>query len=405
MNKNLAPIVLFTYNRPYHIKQTIEALLKNTLAKDSELFIYSDGGKDEISWGKVNEVRNYLKTLKGFKNITLIFQEKNIGLADSIISGVTNIINKYGKIIVLEDDHLTNQFFLGFMNGALNFYEKEKEIWQVSGWFFPIEKDDLNDIIFHKAMNCTGWGTWKDRWQYFEKDIQKLLNTYTKDDIKKFNLNNAYDKWIQVLLNHRKVINTWAVFWYEIMFKNNGLTVCPKKTMILNIGFDGSGTHSCELSEISANNHYESYNLEFNDHIIENKIAMDRIKLFYINLQNDNMIFSRNLNKIFNLLGILQNNQENYILYGSGTGFDLVLSQISSNKILFAIDKDIKRHNTYKKDIKIIGLSDIEKFDNIKSKIIITVLGRAEEISKLLINEYKINENRIISLDILRDFY
>ena len=112
----LAPIVLFTYNRPWHTKQTIEALQKNELAKESELFIFSDGGKDEASWKKVNEVREYLKTINGFKKVILTFQDKNIGLADSIISGVTKIVNKYEKIIVLEDDHVTNKFFLKFMN-------------------------------------------------------------------------------------------------------------------------------------------------------------------------------------------------------------------------------------------------------------------------------------------------
>ena len=107
---NLAPIVLFTYNRPWHTKQTIEALQKNELAKESELFIFSDGGKDEASWEKVNEVRDYLKTTNGFKKVILTFQDKNIGLADSIISGVTKIVNQYGKIIVLEDDIVTSPY-------------------------------------------------------------------------------------------------------------------------------------------------------------------------------------------------------------------------------------------------------------------------------------------------------
>jgi hypothetical protein len=405
MDKNLAPIVVFAFNRPWHTQQTIEALQKNELANKSELFIFSDGGKDEKSWQKVNLVRDYLRTIKGFKNITLTFQDKNIGLADSIISGVTNVINKYGKIIVLEDDHLTNKYFLKFMNEALTFYEKEEKIWQVSGWFFPLEKDGLNNVIFHKAMNCTGWGTWKSRWQHFEKNSNKLIDTYTSEDIKNFNLNNAYDKWLQVLLNHKKTINTWAVFWYEVMFKHGGLTVCPSKTMIRNIGFDGSGTHSCELSGIDDDNYYDSYSIKLETNVAEDKIAMDRIKLFYIGIQNKNKIFSRSLNKLFGFLTDIQRTNKNFILYGTGTGFDLVLSQIPKNRILYAIDQDVKKHNTYKKDIKIIELSHFKNAYTQKADIIITVFGRSNEITNLLIDKYQVDKDRIISLDILEDFY
>ena len=110
------PIVLFVYNRPWHTQQTIEALQKNDLASESELFIYSDAAKTEQDSLKVNEVRNYVHAIGGFKKITIIEREENWGLADSIIDGVTSIVNQYGKIIVLEDDLETSPFFLRFMN-------------------------------------------------------------------------------------------------------------------------------------------------------------------------------------------------------------------------------------------------------------------------------------------------
>jgi GT2 family glycosyltransferase len=117
--KKQAPIALFVYNRPWHTRQTVEALKKNELASESELFIYSDAPKNGKAKEKVKEVREYIKTIDGFKKVTIIERENNWGLADSIIDGVTKIVNEYGKIIVLEDDLVTSPYFLKFMNEAL----------------------------------------------------------------------------------------------------------------------------------------------------------------------------------------------------------------------------------------------------------------------------------------------
>ena len=120
---NLAPIILFVYNRPEHTKKTLESLKINELASESSLFIFSDGSKNENDKKSVDEVRKYISTISGFKEIKIILREKNLGLADSVISGVTEVIEKYGKAIVLEDDIVTSKYFLKFMNEALDFYE------------------------------------------------------------------------------------------------------------------------------------------------------------------------------------------------------------------------------------------------------------------------------------------
>src|SRR3989339_1619899 len=136
--RNLAPIVLFVYNRPYHTKQTVEALQKNEFANESELFIYSDEAKNLSAKESVDEVRNYIKTIDGFKKVTIVEREKNFGLANSIIDGVTKIVNEYGKIIVLEDDLVTSPFFLRFMNEALEMYQNESNVASIHGYIYPI---------------------------------------------------------------------------------------------------------------------------------------------------------------------------------------------------------------------------------------------------------------------------
>ena len=291
----LAPIVLFVYNRPYHTKQTIEALQKNELASESELFIYSDAPKNENAVVMVNEVREYIKSVDGFKRVTITEREKNWGLTNSIIDGVTKIVNEYGKIIVLEDDLVTSPYFLKFMNEALEFYESEEKVWHVSGWNYPIETDGLDDVFLWRLMNCWGWATWADRWKHYEKDVDKTIQEFSKDDIKKFNIDGVENFFGQVLSNKEGKINTWAIFWYTTIFKQNGLCLNPTQTFVENIGNDSSGTH-CGETEIFKNKLSINKNIKFQTIIDENKLAIDKLKIFYN--KSKKTLFERVVNKI-----------------------------------------------------------------------------------------------------------
>ncbi|MFW2601135.1 hypothetical protein [Aliarcobacter butzleri] len=398
---NLAPIILFTYNRLSHTKQTIDALQKNELAKKSELFIYSDGGKDEDSWNKVGEIRQYLESVVGFKNITIIKRDVNIGLAQNIIDGVTKIINQYGKIIVLEDDIVTSPYFLNFMNDSLNFYEKTSKVWHISGWNYPISDENLKDVFLWRTMNCWGWATWKDRWNNYEKNPQKLISIFSEEDICEFNLDNAANFWEQVERNHNKQMNTWAIFWYAIIFRNQGLCLNPTQSFVENIGFDGTGTNTGHRDNYSSNLFRQDYKIRFENNLIENKTATDRIKLFFRENENKNLTFSKSLNKVFALLSSLKISSNKYILYGSGTGMDLVSNFLKEN-IEFVIDNDIKKHNSFKNGFKIIGLPYFKNYDT-NNKIIITVFGRSSQIIETLSEEYQIPKDRLVSLDIFEN--
>jgi len=240
---NFAPIVLFTYKRLWHTKQTVEALQKNLYADQSELFIFSDGAKNEKDELKVKEVREYLKTIKGFKKIEIIERDKNWGLANNIIDGVTEIVNNFGKVIVLEDDIITSPYFLKYMNEALERYEEEKKVMHISGYMFPIKTDGLPDTFFLKPTSCWGWATWKRAWKYFERSPQKQIKLLSKEQIKDFNLNNSYNYWSQVILNYEGKLHTWAIFWYLSVYLKRGLSLHPRESLTKNIGTDETGTH------------------------------------------------------------------------------------------------------------------------------------------------------------------
>src|SRR3972149_7058471 len=170
-----APIALFVYKRLWHTQQTIESLSKNILASESELFIFSDAPKSIEDETNVKNVRAFIRNVKGFKNVTITERGKNLGLANSIIDGVTTVINRFGKIIVLEDDMLLSKYFLQFMNDGLNVYEKEDDVISIHGYIYPV-KVKLPETFFLRGADCWGWATWKRSWVYFEANSYRLLN-------------------------------------------------------------------------------------------------------------------------------------------------------------------------------------------------------------------------------------
>jgi hypothetical protein len=296
---NLAPIVLFVYNRLWCTQQTIEALQKNELASESELFIYTDGEKNEKVSDQVSEVRNYIKEVGGFKKVTIIERDKNWGLANSIIDGVTQTVNKYGRVIVLEDDLVTSPFFLRYMNDALEFYKNEEKVMHISGWNYPIEINTLNDVFLWRVMNCWGWATWANNWQYFEKDTDKLINEFTKEDIYKFSLDGTVNFWKQVLLNKKGKTDTWAIYWYASIFKQNGLCLNPVQSFVQNIGHDNSGENCSKTNLFSSSNLSLNRDIKFIGKIAENDLALERIKVFY---KLNSRLYKKLMSKILGLL-------------------------------------------------------------------------------------------------------
>ena len=251
----LAPIVLFVYNRPNHTQKVIDALKNNPEAKDSELFVYCDGAKEnasEIEKKQIEETRKIIRGIMGFKSVTMIENKENKGLACSIIEGVTEIVNKFEKIIVLEDDIVTSKGFLNYMNTALDLYKNNKKIMQVSGYVFPFHQDfNKLDTFFYKPGSCWGWGTWKTSWNLFEKAPEKQFNEIGKHDLwEEFTLFGAYPSYkSQIEQNISGQINTWAIFWYASMFLNGGTTLMPTISLVQNVGLDGSGENSGEWSK------------------------------------------------------------------------------------------------------------------------------------------------------------
>lgn len=279
--KTYAPVILFVYARPDHTKKVIDALRKNILASQTDLIVFSDAPKRESMSDSVIEVRKVLETIEGFKTIKIIERKENYGLAKSIIKGVNSVIETYGRAIILEDDIVTSKYFLSFMNDALEKYQKSKEVWHISGWNYPINKEGIGDTFFWSVMNCWGWATWQDRWQHFEKNPNRLVEKWNRRKIKQFNLDGAHDFWAQVVANAKGQLDTWAIFWYATIFEKKGLCLNPTESFVKNIGIDGSG-ENCDDKDVYISSFNNKYPLNFPDTIVENSIAIARIRRFYL---------------------------------------------------------------------------------------------------------------------------
>ncbi|WP_345985242.1 hypothetical protein WCX49_11610 [Sulfurimonas sp. HSL-1656] len=288
VNNKRAPVLLFAYNRLDHLKSTTQKLLLNKLADQSEIFIFSDAprqNKDEV---KVQEVRSYLRDLSGFKTINIIEREENYGLAKNIIEGVTEIINKYGKVIVLEDDLITSTNFLCYMNSALDYYKDRKDIFAISG-YSPNLKSLIcyeNETYLTYRPSSWGWATWLDQWESIDWDLSDY-----EDFIKDWKSVRAFNRGgidMTRMLKHYKEgkNNSWAIRWSYAMYKQGKYAVFAKSSKVQNIGFGSEATH-CSNTNI-----YETVldttskcDFDFTDEILPNsKIAKEfKFQVSYTN--------------------------------------------------------------------------------------------------------------------------
>lgn len=240
----LAPICLFTYNRLEETQQTVEALQKNNLASESCLYVFSDGPKNDIDHSKVEEVRKYIRNINGFKSVDIIESFVNKGLANSIIDGVTQIINEHGKIIVLEDDLVTSPIFLDYMNNALDFYFHENEIQSINGYSLKL-KSNKESVYFQTRPFPWGWATWSDRWNndLFDKQRIKSIINSEKKTLKQFQKSCGNDISTMLIDSLEGRNNSWYVRWVFDHFFNRKYSVFPGYSYVENIGHTTNGTH------------------------------------------------------------------------------------------------------------------------------------------------------------------
>lgn len=271
----LAPICIFSYNRPNHLQRVLDALSKNDLASESVLYIFCDGAKplqtdadndsDDVTAsarrffkGTETEYKKYLSDIEdnikvaqsatGFKEVHTIIRPENIGLKENIIGAVTEVVNKYGRIITLEDDIITSKGFLRYMNDALETYKDEEKVKHISAYMYP-HKCKLADTFFYPVpYPGGGWATWKRAWQYYNDNTEELYD-FWKEKWNQFDILGANYLSKQLIANHNGTMNTWFVKWYAVIMQQTGLTLYPGKSLTNNIGFDNTATNCSAMTK------------------------------------------------------------------------------------------------------------------------------------------------------------
>ncbi|RZK80343.1 MAG: glycosyltransferase [Pedobacter sp.] len=277
--QNFAPIALFVYNRPKHTERTIKFLKQNELAAESRLFIFSDGFKSSVDEKEVLEVRELIKIVEGFKSIEIIERKENMGLANSIIAGVSRLVKDYGQAVVFEDDLITSPYTLTYFNEALSLYRNNDKVMHIGAYMYNLKEQNLPEAFFYRAATSWGWATWERAWQHFEPNIDKLMAQFDSEKKHAFSIERQMNFWKQMEDFKKGKNNSWAIRWYASIFLKGGLTLNPSQSLVNNIGHDGSGIHS-GINDI--------YNVIINPKqitnfpttVVENETAYEAVKTF-----------------------------------------------------------------------------------------------------------------------------
>ena len=266
LNTTLAPILLFVYNRPYHTIQVLDALSANIHAKESYLYIFCDGTKEDSTIDeqiKIIETRNIIKKEKRFKNVIITEHVYNKGLANSIIDGVSEVLKKFNSVIVLEDDILVSNGFLLYMNNALDLYENDDNVGCIHGWNYNLNTSKYKkSTFFLKGADCWGWATWRKSWKYFNADGSQLLNKIIENNLMFDFYRRGTHKFTDMLRdNVNNKNNSWAIRWHASLFLENKFCLHPTNSILINIGLDGSGTN-CNEYDLLQSGTVDYINLE-----------------------------------------------------------------------------------------------------------------------------------------------
>lgn len=238
-----APIAFFVYKRPGHAKRALEALMENKEFMKSPAYIFCDGPKTPKDEEMVRATRAVIRS-GSRANATVVERDKNLGLANSIITGVTELCGRHGRVIVVEDDLIVSPFFLDYMNRALDIYRDEERVMQVSGHMYPVELSAKTDAVFLPFTTTWGWATWERAWRHFEPDMTGYERLKKNRALRrKFDLGGSYPYFRMLEMQMRGGVDSWGIRWYLSVFMAGGLTLYPVRSLVENNGFDGSGTH------------------------------------------------------------------------------------------------------------------------------------------------------------------
>ena len=276
-----APIALFVHRRPSHTQQTLQALARNEGAHLSPLYVFADGARSSEEAAAVAETREVVRHAEGFASVHVTERSVNMGLAQSLIEGIDDVLRRHGRVIVIEDDIVTAPYFLRFVNACLEHYAEQPKVMHISGYNLPIRAQGLPEVALTRWAGSWGWATWSRAWKRPDRDARAIMARFTREQRAQFDLDcQGTDFWYQLEANRDGLMRTWAVFWYAHVFLSGGLCAIPRTSLVRNIGHDGSGVHSKATHRYDSALQQEPV-LDVSTELFENPLMLARIQAYY----------------------------------------------------------------------------------------------------------------------------
>ncbi|MEQ9187024.1 MAG: glycosyltransferase [Cryomorphaceae bacterium] len=281
-----APIAFFAFNRPEHTRKTLAALARCEGGKESEVHFFCDGprpNETENGIKSIEEVRTLLQSQAWPRSAHYHFKESNVGLAASITAGINHVLSTADRVIVVEDDLVVGKGFLTYLNTALDHYVNEDKVMHISAYVPPIESEGLPPLFFYGQASCWGWATWKRAWKSYDGDAVSLKASLVERNlVDHFNIDGSYNFMRHLEKNIEGSLNTWAIKWQASVLLNGGLFLHPNRSLVVNIGADGSGAHMRgEEAEGIGRSVAQEIELTFPTELEDNPTARTRIAAHY----------------------------------------------------------------------------------------------------------------------------
>ena len=269
---DLAPIAVFTYKRPEHTARLLRSLAANPETSSSPVYVFCDGARSTSDSADVSATRRIVRELSPRHAVT-VERDTNMGLAASIIAGVSKLTSEFSRVIVLEDDLVLSPVALRYFNEALVRYRDVDRVMHIAGYMFPVNAK-LPETFFYREASCWGWATWERAWRQFEPDGLKIRDLILAKHMRyEFDVRNSMGFFHMLEQQISGKNNSWAIRWYGSMRLAGGLALHPGISLVENLGFDGTGEHCSPTSEFNVKVADRPVT-QFTDHVEESEAAI-----------------------------------------------------------------------------------------------------------------------------------
>jgi len=257
-----APVIIPTLNRYEHLKKCVDSLRKSNLAKSTELYISLDYPPLEKYEKGYKEVKQYLQQgIEGFQQVHVFYQKENLGAVANAKFLYDVVLEKYEVYIFTEDDNVFSTNFLDYVNICLSKFAKDKEIFAICGYSYPIQWKGNESALIQSDNLFPAWGyaSWKDRWRDLQTFQKKDIQSYLREGCNAYKLfrksKRLFVEAVQIVsdkhylaLNEEKELEYIdSVVGIYLSVKKKKI-ILPRLSKVRNMGNDGSGLHCEDMS-------------------------------------------------------------------------------------------------------------------------------------------------------------